>query len=155
MKYRAAFVATSIVAKALLAPATAWALDASMLAGDWLAPAEDANDVEAVITLAPKGDTWIGYIKAIRETRPDQIWHDGTPCTHCPGATKRHLLKGLQVIWDLREQRGTWVSGRMLDPSDGQVYDCAIALSDDTKTIKVTAYKGLKLFGRTLIWQRP
>ena len=136
---------------------SAWAIEPAQLAGDWLAPAEDADDVDALITLSPSAQpgTWRGRIKAIRVTRPDQKWHDDSLCNGCPPPKKGQPFKGLEVVWDMREADGKLVSGRILDPGDGRVYDCEMRLSADGKTLAVTAYKGLKLLGHTMSWQRP
>jgi uncharacterized protein (DUF2147 family) len=144
----------ALMAAGALAATSAWSLDSARLAGDWLAPAEDADDVDAVITLVPEAPAWAGYIKAIRITRPDQKLHDGTPCALCSGPKQGHALKGLEVICDLHEAGDKFKGGRILDPGDGQVYDCEMHLSADGKTLQVTAFKGLKMFGHTMTWQR-
>lgn len=131
--------------------------------GEWLSPAEDADDVDAIIAIAPRGRLWSGHIQAIPRPRhtttsaatsgPTAV-NDTTPCQACPGAQRGQPMRGLEVMWGLREQDGKLVGGKILDPGDGTVYDCEIALSSDGNTLQVTAYKGLKLLGRTLSWRR-
>ncbi len=123
--------------------------------GDWLAPAEDANDVDAVIHLAPQASEWSGVIKAIIVTRPDQAYKNESVCTACEGAKRGHTFKGLEIAWGLTKGRDDKLSGgHILDPGDGQVYECEMMLSHDGKTMKVLAYKGFKFIGHTMIWQR-
>lgn len=74
-------------------------LDPAKLAGDWLAPAEDADDVDAIISLSTENGVWRGQIKAIKPTRPDQKLLDNTPCHACSGPRHDQMLKGLEVIW--------------------------------------------------------
>lgn len=127
--------------------------------GDWLSPAEDADDVDAIIAIAPHGHLWSGHIQAIPRPRIPRtagqtVVGDATLCQVCPGAQRGQPMRGLEVMWGLREQDGKLVGGKILDPGDGTVYDCEVALSSDGTTLQVTAYKGLKLLGRTLSWRR-
>lgn len=127
--------------------------------GEWLSPAEDADDVDAIIAIAPRGRLWSGHIQAIPRPRTpgtagQPLVGDTTPCQACPGAQRGQPMRGLEVMWGLREQDGKLVGGKILDPGDGTVYDCEIALSSDGNTLQVTAYKGLKLLGHTLSWRR-
>lgn len=127
--------------------------------GDWLSPADDADDVDAIIAIAPRGNQWRGHIQSIPRPRTPgaagrTLVEDTTPCQACPGAQRGQPMRGLEVMWGLREQDGKLVGGKILDPSDGTVYDCEVALSSDGTTLQVTAYKGLKLLGRTLSWRR-
>lgn len=135
--------------------AWAWAWDTAKLEGDWLAPAEDADDVDAIITLTRQAGLWSGHIKTILVTRADQKWRDGSLCVNCAVPKQGQPWKGLEVIWGLREVEGVLASGSILDPSDGRVYDCEIRLSADAKTLRVVAYKGLKLLGHEMTWRRP
>jgi len=131
------------------------AIDPARLSGDWLAPAEDADDVDALITVSFQDGVWHGHIKAIKQTRADQKLLDGTPCTKCAGPQHGQALKGLEVIWGMHEQDGVLQSGHILDPGDGAIYDCEMQLSADGRTLKVVAYKGLKLLGHSMTWIRP
>jgi uncharacterized protein (DUF2147 family) len=127
----------------------------SNLSGDWLAPAEDADDVDAIITLSQDHGIWHGHIKSIVVTRAHQHYTDESLCTACTGPRQGHPFKGLEVIWDLQAQDGKLQGGHILDPSDGSLYDCEIEASDDGRHIAVLAYKGLRVFGHTMIWRRP
>lgn len=129
-------------------------LDPAKLAGDWLAPAEDADDVDAIISLSTENGVWRGQIKAIKPTRPDQKLLDNTPCHACSGPRHDQMLKGLEVIWGLRESDGMLQSGQILDPSDGAVYSCEIHMSSDGKHLEVLAYKGMRWMGHTMTWLR-
>ena len=135
--------------------ACATRLDPAKLAGDWLAPAEDADDVDAIITLSIDNGTWHGHIKTIQQTRPDQKMRDSTPCNACSGIRHGQLLKGLEVIWGLRETDGVLQSGQILDPGDGAIYSCEMRLSSDGKRLEVLAYKGMRWLGHTMTWLRP
>mgnify|MGYP000718151892 CR=1 FL=1 len=118
--------------------------------GDWLSPAEDADDVDAIIAIAPRGRLWSGHIQAIpprpRNPAPASqapMVGDTTPCQACPGAQRGQPMRGLEVMWGLREQDGKLVGGKILDPGDGTVYDCEVALSSDGNTLQVTDRKSV------------
>ena len=129
-------------------------LDPVKLSGDWFAPAEDADDVDAIISLSNDNGVWRGHIKTIKPTRPDQRLLDNTPCHACSGLRHDQLLKGLEVIWGLRETDGVLQSGQILDPSDGAIYSCEIRMSSDGKRLEVLAYKGMRWLGHTMTWSR-
>jgi uncharacterized protein (DUF2147 family) len=128
---------------------------ATSIGGDWLAPAEDADDVNAIITIVQSGSSWSGRIKLILVQDPHQKIQDDTVCGSCQGSQHGQPYKGLQVIWDMKSTSEGWSSGQILDPSDGQVYQCDMRLSADARTLRVTAYKGIRLLGHTMVWQRP
>ena len=151
---RRSVLGLSLVLSGLGLSAAAWAVDTAKLAGDWLAPAEDADDVDAVITLALRGSSWTGTIKTIRVTRTDQKLRDDSLCTLCKGPQHGNPLKGMTILWDLRDGPDALSGGKILDPGDGALYDCEMRLSADGKTLKVLAYKGAKFLGHTMTWER-
>ena len=136
------------------ASACAAKLDPAKLSGDWFAPAEDAEDVDATISLSNDNGVWRGQIKAIKPTRTDQKLLDNTPCHVCSGLKHDQLLKGLEVIWGMHETDGVLQSGQILDPSDGAIYNCEIRMSSDGKRLDVLAYKGMRWLGHTMTWLR-
>lgn len=134
--------------------ATPASTNAASFEGDWLAPAEDADDVDAVIHLAPKDAHWQGTIQTILSTRPGQAYRNETPCGACTGALHGHAMQGLPVMWGFQAQGDRLVGGHILDPGDGQVYDGEVTISADGRTVKVLAYKGLKFIGHVMTWRR-
>ncbi len=146
-----------VLAGVLLAMAASAApapTDAASFEGDWFAPAEDADDVDALIHLAPKDARWEGTIQSILSTRPGQAYRNETPCAACPGPLRGHAMQGLPVMWGFQAQGGRLVGGHVLDPGDGQVYDGEVTISADGRTLKVLAYKGLKFIGHVMTWRR-
>lgn len=126
----------------------------SAFMGDWLAPAEDADDVDAIITLSQQGRVWHGHIKQILPQSPNKKINDSTLCEACRGPQHGHPYRGLEVMWDLQEMNGKLGVGQILDPGDGQVYQCEVQLLTDGK-LQVRAYKGLPFLGHTMTWTRP
>ena len=70
-----------------------------------------------------------------------------------PALRDRHWC-GIEVISGLKPNGGDWESGDFYDPKDGKTYDIDIEPSADG-TLKVRAYLGVKLLGRTEVWTRP
>ena len=61
---------------------------------------------------------------------------------------------GLRILWDLGEDGNQWSGGRVLDPDNGKVYKCYVALEDGGRKLKVRGFIGVSLLGRTQIWMR-
>jgi uncharacterized protein (DUF2147 family) len=75
-------------------------------------------------------------------------------CDRCEGELKGKPLIGLHILWDLRKDGDAWSGGRILDPDNGKVYKCHIAMEQDGKKLKVRGFIGLSLLGRTQYWLR-
>jgi len=63
-------------------------------------------------------------------------------------------LIGLRILWDLRKDGDEWSGGRILDPDNGKVYKCSIAVEHDGKKLRVRGFIGFSLLGRTQFWLR-
>src|SRR5215471_11024198 len=92
------------------------------------------------ITYRPTCQTWA------RDTDPR--------CTRCDGELKGRPLIGLHILWDLSKDGDEWSGGKILDPDNGKVYKCYIALEHDGKKLKVRGFIGFSLLGRTQHWFR-
>ena len=61
---------------------------------------------------------------------------------------------GLRILWDLKKDDDGWSGGRILDPDNGKVYKCSIAVEHDGKKLRVRGFIGFSLLGRTQFWLR-
>jgi uncharacterized protein (DUF2147 family) len=62
---------------------------------------------------------------------------------------------GIEVIRGLKAKTdGVWESGRFYYPKGGQTFDIDIEKQADTE-LKIRAYLGLRLLGKSEIWTRP
>ncbi|MEM0942614.1 MAG: DUF2147 domain-containing protein [Pseudomonadota bacterium] len=115
------------------------------LEGRWL-----TGKRKVAITLFPCGDEFCGRIDwlakpytsegtlKIDSENPDPSLRDRPYC-------------GIQVITKLRESRpGVWKGGDLYNPQDGRTYD--IQIKTDGDGLKVRAYLGVKLLGKTENW---
>ena len=74
-------------------------------------------------------------------------------CSNCPGDFKDKQVKGLQILWGLKENNpGVWEGGQILDAKTGKIYHVKMTLKDDK--LYVRGYIGIPLIGRTQVWIR-
>ena len=76
-------------------------------------------------------------------------------CVHCPEPMKNKPIKGLKILWGLKQDSNlAWSGGKILDPKKGKVYKCKMSLDQTGKKLNVRGYIGISLFGRTQTWIR-
>lgn len=75
-------------------------------------------------------------------------------CSACQGKMHNQSLKGMPIIWGGIQTGNSWEGGSILDTDSGHIYQCSLSVSPDNKTLNLHAYKGIKLFGVTLHWER-
>lgn len=62
---------------------------------------------------------------------------------------------GLEVVTGLtRSDRDTWTDGQVYNPKDGRDYSAYLDVKDDGK-IRIRAYLGIPLIGKSETWTRP
>src|SRR5690554_2802128 len=74
-------------------------------------------------------------------------------CEKCPDEAMGKPIKGLVIIKDLKKDGDEFSGGTILDPTNGKVYKCLIALEEPNK-LKVRGYVGFSLLGRSQYWHR-
>jgi uncharacterized protein (DUF2147 family) len=89
------------------------------------------------------------------ESLINQDAHNPDPqCARCEGAMKNRPLRGLRILCGLQKNGDQWSGGTILDPENGKTYQCAIAVEEGGKRLKVRGFIVLSLFGRTEYWVR-
>lgn len=74
-------------------------------------------------------------------------------CTKCSGANKNKSIIGMPVLWNLRNENGTWGGGNGLKPSSGDSFRAkSVKVVDGGKKLEITGCKGP--FCRTATWVR-
>jgi uncharacterized protein (DUF2147 family) len=58
------------------------------------------------------------------------------------------------ILRGVRRSGDGYSTGQILDPDEGEVYKCRIALLDDARKLEVRGYIGIPLFGRSQTWIR-
>jgi uncharacterized protein (DUF2147 family) len=74
-------------------------------------------------------------------------------CVKCTGEYYNKPELGMVVVWELKKQNDTW-EGKVLDPDNGDIYNCQITISEDHQTLHLHAYEGIPILGETLDWSR-
>lgn len=74
-------------------------------------------------------------------------------CIKCEGADKDKPILGMVIIRGLEQDGDEYNGGEILNPINGALYKCYIAL-EEANTLKVRGYLGISLFGRTQEWLR-
>jgi uncharacterized protein (DUF2147 family) len=78
--------------------------------------------------------------------------YENPKCLPCPGERKNQRVIGMKVITGLEKEGDEWQGeNAILDPKEGEVYDCTIWMEDDNK-LAVRGYQGI--FFRTQYWKR-
>ena len=76
-----------------------------------------------------------------------------THCTGCEGELKDKSIIGMIIMSDLIKNKNGGTDGKILDPTNGKLYDCDIELVSPDK-LKVIGYVGFPFLGKTLYWNR-
>jgi len=143
--YRMA-VALGVVLPALVTAAAAQTMPREV--GLWY---DDTG--KGAVEIVPCGDRLCGRIAWLK----DLLNAEGKPLVDRfnPNPARRTTpICGLQVVGGLQAMTGgTWDSGWIYDPKTGSAYDLAIQLSGPDQ-LKVTGYKGVKLFSKSFTWRR-
>jgi uncharacterized protein (DUF2147 family) len=58
------------------------------------------------------------------------------------------------ILRGVRQSGDGYSAGQILDPDEGEVYKCRIALLEDGRKLDVHGYIGIPLFGRSQTWIR-
>ena len=116
--------------------------------GEWYSIDPDTGAKESVIELYKTGDKIYGkIIQILKEEDKDKT------CIECAGKDKNQPIQGLVIVRGLSKEGDEWTGGKILDPKNGKLYKCYIALEENDK-LKLRGYIGFSLIGRTEYWYR-
>lgn len=106
-----------VVALAVL-PVAAFAQQDSPV-GRWKTIDDETGKVKSIVEIQRMSDgTLQGKVVEILQS-------DRGPnptCDKCEGANKGKPVKGMTILWGLRENDGAWSGGTILDPAKGKTY---------------------------------
>ena len=115
--------------------------------GVWKAIDDKDNMPSSHIKIEINNGVLTGTVVKLFDVEPDIL------CTNCKGAKKDQPVIGMEIIYDMKEDDGTWEGGRVMDPENGKVYKCKLYL-EDNDTMKLRGYIGIPALGRTQTWYR-
>ncbi len=121
---------------------------AQSITGKWKTIDDDSGKERSIVEIYQNGERYFGKIvKLFREP--------GEPkdprCTECKGEKKDQRILGMEIIQNLEydPKDKEYDGGQILDPENGNVYDCKIWV-DERGQLKVRGY--LYFLYRTQTW---
>ncbi|MFP7721238.1 DUF2147 domain-containing protein [Lysobacter sp. A3-1-A15] len=75
-------------------------------------------------------------------------------CDKCSGANKDKPVKGMVILWGIKQKGDVWEGGKILDPATGKVYSVKVTPTDGGTKLEVRGFMGFSLLGRTQTWVR-
>lgn len=122
-------------------------MNAQTIFGNWLSKNKDGT-FDSVIKVYKKDGKVVAKIIEIKDTS-----RQNAVCELCEGKNKNKPILGLNILTGLEKQDDEWSGGTILDPRNGEVYQCYIELVKPNK-LKLRGYIGISLFGKTAYWER-
>ncbi|BDU16117.1 DUF2147 domain-containing protein [Lysobacter auxotrophicus] len=75
-------------------------------------------------------------------------------CDKCSGDRKGKPVKGMVILWGIKQKGETWEGGQILDPASGKVYSVKVTPVESGRKLEVRGFMGFSLLGRTQTWNR-
>ena len=75
-------------------------------------------------------------------------------CDQCTGERKDKPLIGMVIMDGMKAKGDVFEGGHILDPDNGQTYQCKIKLDSTGKRLEVRGFIGVSLLGRSQTWLR-
>ena len=75
-------------------------------------------------------------------------------CDQCTGERKDKPLIGMVIMNGMKAKGNTFEGGHILDPDNGETYQCKIKLDSTGKQLEVRGFIGISLLGRSQTWVR-
>ncbi len=75
-------------------------------------------------------------------------------CDQCAGERKDKPLIGMVIMDGMKAKGYTFEGGHILDPDNGEIYNCKIKLDSTGKKLEVRGFIGISLLGRSQTWVR-
>ena len=124
---------------------------ASTPVGLWQTVSDRTGQPDGLVRIVEVKGEYIGTVVAVFSPPAP----DAHPlCELCKGELKDKPIVGMIILRGVRRSGDGYSTGQILDPDEGQVYKCRIALSDEGRKLGVRGYVGIPLFGRSQTWTR-
>ena len=145
-------VTASIMVATLAIAGSATARDGNHTpVGTWKTIDDATGKPKAIVRITENNGVLQGKIeKLLRGPEEDQ----NPKCDKCKDANKDQPIIGLVMLTGLKQDGNEWSGGQILDPADGKVYKTKAELIDGGTKLKLRAYVGIPMIGRTQTWLR-
>jgi uncharacterized protein (DUF2147 family) len=119
--------------------------------GVWQTISDRTGQPDGLVRIVEVNGEYIGTVIAVFSPPAP----DAHPlCELCPGELKDKPIVGMVILRGVRKSGDNYSGGQILDPDEGQIYRCRIALRDGGRKLEVRGYIGVPLFGRSQTWIR-
>lgn len=115
--------------------------------GQWETYDDKTNEKKAIIEIYTVGDLYFAKIVKSYSSPENSL------CNSCKGDKRNKPIIGMDFIENLKKEGDVFKGGTIMDPENGETYNCFIKLLNKNK-LKVRGYMGIALFGRTQYWRR-
>lgn len=80
--------------------------------------------------------------------------NDGDACDKCTDDRKGQRIIGMKLLKGIRQKGDEYDCGEVLDPDNGETYQCQIKLDPSGIKLEVRGYIGIPVLGRSQTWLR-
>ena len=119
--------------------------------GSWTTIDDETGKPKSVVEIYEARDgSLAGRVDEILQSDrgPDPV------CDKCSGANKDKPVKGMVILWGIKQKGNTWEGGKILDPASGKVYSVKVTPTEGGSKLEVRGFMGFSLLGRTQTWVR-
>ena len=119
-----------LIALATVLPAAAAAQEAASPVSRWKTVDDKTGESKAIVEIRRMEDgTLQGRIVELLKVEGDK----DPRCDKCGGANRGKPIRGMTILWGLRERGGLWTGGSILDPEGGRVYKARLELANPNR----------------------
>lgn len=119
--------------------------------GRWKTISDKTGEATSVVKITLEHGMLVGRVDELFR-KPGQ--NPNPICTLCPDEKKDQPIKGLTILWGLKEDGDEWNGGYILDPDNGKSYKCFVKVVEGGAKLHVRGYIGFSLLGRAQVWER-
>ncbi len=123
-------------------------MSAQDVTGKWKTIDDETGEAKSIVEIYKQNGKVYG--KVVEILNPAK---KNATCEKCPAEAKGKPIEGLVILKGLEKDGDEYSGGTILDPNNGKVYKCLIALESPNE-LKVRGYVGFSLLGRSQYWQR-
>lgn len=120
-------------------------------AGLWQTVSDRTGQADGLVRVVEVNGEYVGTVVAVFSPPAES---SNPLCEKCKGDLENKPIVGMTILHGVRRLPDGYSPGEILDPDEGRVYKCRIALTEDGRKLEVRGYIGMPLFGRSQIWTR-
>ena len=132
---------------ALSAPA--WGQESPV--GLWQTISDRTGQADGLVRIVEVNGEYLGTVVAVFSPPAES---SNPLCEECKGELKNKPIVGMTILRGVKRSPDGYSAGEILDPDEGRMYRCRIALIDGGRKLDVRGYVGIPLFGRSQTWIR-